>query len=280
MDSKLIVAESFLESKNFQKAMDAYKDITQSYPDDFRGWWGLVVAITENFEKFKFTTEKLTEIKEYAKTALSLAPDAEKAMIKSKWNDFKNGFKKNNANQKPTKKNLENKSVGIQKKLDELNSSYITLKKSLDNAERFTKYADHENCLPLYILMAIGALPIIIDRFVNICPGWGKAIYIVLLALVFVPAIIMVTARMSSQKTKDTIADLKVAVADIEKEIDIKTNELDDINEHLEAVTPKQSAQPRSKQTEYQLKVLQQLYNNKKISYADYKRKKKELLKK
>lgn len=280
MDSKLIVAESFLENKKYQQAKEVYTDITDNYSDDYRGWWGLVATATENFTKYNFTATELGEIKENAKTALTLAPDKEKVMIKSKWDEYKNGFKKVKT-QKPNTKNLENKATGIQKQLDELNANYTTLKKSLDNAERFTKYSDNENCLPLYILMAVGGLPIILDLIFNFFPGWGKAIYIVLLALVIAPAVIMITARMSSQKTNDTIADLKIAVADIEKELNTKNNDLDNVNEHLEKVAPKKAPeQPRSKQTEYQLKVLQQLYNNKKISYADYKRKKKELLKK
>lgn len=281
MDSKLIVAEGFLESKNFEKAMNTYKDIAGNYPDDYRGWWGLVVTATENFTKYNLSKETLAEIKENAKTALALASDEDKVMIKSSWDEYKNGFKTNKPKNTPNRKTLESRSTGISKQLDELTASYDALSKSLASAERFTKFAEPKNCTPLYVLMVIGALPIIIDLFANICPGWGKAIYIVLLALIIAPAIVMITAKINVQKNKDTIEDLKLVVADLEKEIKIKSSQLDDVNEHLETVAPaKKTEQPRNKQTEYQLKILQQLYNNKKITYAEYKRKKKEFLKK
>lgn len=281
MDSKLIVAEGFLESKDFEKAMNTYKDITENYSEDYRGWWGLVVASTENFTKYNLSKDALTEIKENAKLALALASDDEKAMINASWNEYKNGFKTNKSKNTPNRKTLESRSTGISKQLDELTASYETLSKSLASAERFTKFADPKNCTPLYVLMGIGALPIIIDLFANICPGWGKAIYIVLLALIIAPAIVMVTAKINAKKNNETIEDLRLVVADLEKEIKIKSSQLENVNEHLETVAPaKKAEQPRSKQTEYQLKVLQQLYNNKKITYAEYKRKKKELLKK
>ncbi len=286
MEEKLILAENHLENKNYKDAEEIFTEIAQANSEDFRGYWGLVKALTENFTKYNLNSTQLATIKDYAKTALALASDQDKEMIKSAWNKYKEDFKnnsntdKNNNNKKSAPKNLQQKSAGIEKQLTELNATYETLNKSLANAEKFTKYADLENCVPLFVLMGIGVLPMILDLFLNICPGWGKAIYIVLLALIFVPLIIMITARMTSEKTNNTIADLKVAVNDIKEQLDIKTQESEDIKDTLGEISPKtQVERPRSKQTEYQLKILQQLYNNKKITYAEYKRKKKELLK-
>ena len=35
-------AETFLKLKEWNKALEAFKSVTEQYPDEYRGWWGLV----------------------------------------------------------------------------------------------------------------------------------------------------------------------------------------------------------------------------------------------
>ena len=51
LDRLLENAQTCLDIGNFLKAETLYHDITDSYPRDHRGWWGLILSKTENLEK-------------------------------------------------------------------------------------------------------------------------------------------------------------------------------------------------------------------------------------
>lgn len=34
---------------NYQQAYDSYKELSEKYPDDYRGWWGMIRAMTSDF---------------------------------------------------------------------------------------------------------------------------------------------------------------------------------------------------------------------------------------
>jgi len=55
--SKLIAnAEKFFELGEIEKSQNTYMRITEEYPEDHRGWWGLILCKTNNFEMLGFRT--------------------------------------------------------------------------------------------------------------------------------------------------------------------------------------------------------------------------------
>lgn len=54
--------ETFLSLDNFEEAETVYKTITKDYPEEYRGWWGLIVCKTKNFQKYtekKFSKDEI-----------------------------------------------------------------------------------------------------------------------------------------------------------------------------------------------------------------------------
>ena len=45
-------AETHIRLQNYSAAEVLYKDIVNDYPDDFKGWWGLIVCATKDFTEF------------------------------------------------------------------------------------------------------------------------------------------------------------------------------------------------------------------------------------
>ena len=45
-------ADTFLRLGNFAKAIEKYQEVTNLFPDDYRGWWGAFVSRTENLTKY------------------------------------------------------------------------------------------------------------------------------------------------------------------------------------------------------------------------------------
>lgn len=42
-------SETYLKLNNFSSAEEVYTTVTKDYPEDYRGWWGLIVCKTRNF---------------------------------------------------------------------------------------------------------------------------------------------------------------------------------------------------------------------------------------
>ncbi len=95
--------ETYIRLENYSFAKETYAEITKDYPEEHRGWWGLIVCETENFSKISSNQEQLNiwykyaeklanaeefnSLKEqyikYIKSTARLAADKEMAVVKS-----------------------------------------------------------------------------------------------------------------------------------------------------------------------------------------------------
>lgn len=65
-------AETYIGIKEFKKALDTYIKITQQFPDDYRGWWGIFTTPIEQY----FCNGRFTDVKgSHLSNAFSLCPD-------------------------------------------------------------------------------------------------------------------------------------------------------------------------------------------------------------
>lgn len=48
-DKRIQNANTFLKLNDYDKAQNIFKQVTEEYPEDHRGWWGLILCKTENF---------------------------------------------------------------------------------------------------------------------------------------------------------------------------------------------------------------------------------------
>lgn len=64
-------SQTYLKLENYDSAKEVYTSITKDYPEDYRGWWGLIVCETRHFTDIKLDQDTLKLWFGYAK---KLAP--------------------------------------------------------------------------------------------------------------------------------------------------------------------------------------------------------------
>lgn len=84
--------ETLINIGNFQQAYDTFEELSVKYPDDYRGWWGMVRAVTTDFtvmpENENYRTEMRIAVEEYYGYALKTADKEHKSKISdtyAKW---------------------------------------------------------------------------------------------------------------------------------------------------------------------------------------------------
>ena len=81
-------AKTFYDLGQKEKAEQIYIELTDNYPDDYRGWWGFVSVKTNQFQTY--TREIYSSIKGNAENALKVAEGHEKEKIQQIWNQYLN----------------------------------------------------------------------------------------------------------------------------------------------------------------------------------------------
>lgn len=69
-----------------EKAEQIYTELTDSYPDDYRGWWGFAFVRTNQFQTY--SREIFAAVKGNAENALKVAQGPEKEEIQQTWNQY------------------------------------------------------------------------------------------------------------------------------------------------------------------------------------------------
>jgi len=65
-------AETFMRLGNYEEAYRVYEKVSQTYPEDYRGWWGMIIVGTNNFEDMP---SRYSMINQYLRYVKQLAPD-------------------------------------------------------------------------------------------------------------------------------------------------------------------------------------------------------------
>ena len=81
-------ARTFYDLGQKEKAEQIYMELTDSYPDDYRGWWGFASVRTNQFQTY--TREIFAAVKGNAENALKVAKGPEKEEIQRIWNQYLN----------------------------------------------------------------------------------------------------------------------------------------------------------------------------------------------
>lgn len=77
--------ETLVNIGNYQQAYDSCKELSEKYPDDYRGWWGMIRAITSDFAIMPVETDYHENIRniaaEYFDYAVKVANDSDRERI-------------------------------------------------------------------------------------------------------------------------------------------------------------------------------------------------------
>ena len=69
--------------KDYEKSAELFKKVTESAPDNYKGWWGIIRAKTREFHNFDSST--LNQLNKYAAYAINVADTNTKTALKDKW---------------------------------------------------------------------------------------------------------------------------------------------------------------------------------------------------
>ena len=80
---------TYLKLGNYSSAEEVYRTITKEYPEDYRGWWGLIVSKTNNFTNIIREQNLLNEWFMYVK---QLSSPEEYTELENKYVEYIKGF--------------------------------------------------------------------------------------------------------------------------------------------------------------------------------------------
>lgn len=79
-------ARTFYDLGQREKAEQIYRELTDNYPDDYRGWWGFAWVKTNQFQTY--SREIYSEVKGNAENAIKVASGHDKEEIEQIWNQY------------------------------------------------------------------------------------------------------------------------------------------------------------------------------------------------
>lgn len=79
-------ARTFYDLGQKEKAEQIYRELTDNYPDDYRGWWGFAWVKTNQFQTY--SREIYSEVKGNAENAIKVASGHDKEEIEQIWNQY------------------------------------------------------------------------------------------------------------------------------------------------------------------------------------------------
>lgn len=79
-------AETFLTLGEKGKAEKIYRDLTESHPDDYRGWWGIAAIRTNDFTWY--SRDIFQEVSGHVQNAIKVAKEEERGKILPVWEGY------------------------------------------------------------------------------------------------------------------------------------------------------------------------------------------------
>ena len=74
-ESRLKAADAFLKLKKYSEAGSNYRRVVELTPQDYRGWWGVIVSWTEDFtRRLRSERNDIAFLEDYAKSVEAFAP--------------------------------------------------------------------------------------------------------------------------------------------------------------------------------------------------------------
>jgi chaperonin cofactor prefoldin len=178
IENRLKNAEVFLtKHKDYKKAMELFKEISEDAPDDYRTWWGIVRVGTR-----EFTTQGTYEYYLYSNDydrALQVAPEDAKGRLTKTWQEYQEYLKPDFSRElniiEFERDSCEAKLNDLNKQLNNLNKQRSELNKRIEglqqNINKQPKW--FAIAISLGILLCIFGLWILGSENSNINAGYG-----------------------------------------------------------------------------------------------------------
>lgn len=126
-------SNTYLKLSDYSSAQEVFSRITKEYPEDYRGWWGLIVCETKGFEIIK---KDQTNINKWFKNVKQLAPEDELSNFRSEFEVYIRMLANIDS---------ENEVVKINGIIDDLNGKIKALSSEVKQIEQ-NKELQNKNC--------------------------------------------------------------------------------------------------------------------------------------
>ena len=122
VDSRIENAtDNLIQHKNYARAKEIFQSVVNDKSGDFRGWWGLVRAESEDFTLFNCSQSKFDTIKNNADGAFRVAPPEVKNQLQRQWDSYVQRVNQNKqikTNEQNIYKNKKNSEIEQKKSLE------------------------------------------------------------------------------------------------------------------------------------------------------------------
>ena len=151
-------AETYTGFKDYKKALEIYKQVTEDYPDDYRGWYNLASIETDEFKKVDVSAQEFKTYCEYMDRALMTAPSGKKEKFQQEWEAYLSNHWSFLEEKKKELCELQNIADELQSKIDELkNQINISNEIISNNQVSYIPSSKHKKSLfwPAFIIVTL-----------------------------------------------------------------------------------------------------------------------------
>lgn len=141
-------SDTYLKLGNYSAAEEVYTTITREYPEDYRGWWGLIVCITRNFSNLTIDRTEKWKLREWFGYVEQLASPEEFETLEKTITKYRGGvslFEAGKAADKAADEDMEavnSKINGYNGKIQNKQKDIKKLEESIEKRENEWKYND------------------------------------------------------------------------------------------------------------------------------------------
>ena len=189
-------AKTQLGFNDTASARSTYQQVTNDYPDDYRGWYGMACILSTNFNNTVVNERTFAEIKDYMRKALKCVPNNKKNELNNIWNDYTIKYKESI---KTNKESLDNCFAELETINPRIEQAEQTISK---NQKRIIKISY------LKIIAAAGIFGILSLALLKDTITDGIALGLVsIIICVAIAAIIIAIFKINNNKRKQLIDD-------------------------------------------------------------------------
>ena len=163
-------AETNERFKDYQKATQIYSQVTEDYPNEYRGWLGLALIQSGSFNNVDLEFREFNSLSSNINKAIMCAPTEKAKSIQAQWSAYLNKHTTFLNQQKSILNNLQNQKEKLDNIINDTNRSIAGYRESSNSAStkaskaRSNQY-DHRFSEGWNSLLAWGALFIIVGIF-------------------------------------------------------------------------------------------------------------------
>lgn len=100
-------AETNMGFKDYNKAYEIYKQVSEDYPDDYRGWHGLTIIATQDFTQFDLSYKDYQNVSSFVNKEIISTDSFKAEELKAKWEEYSRQYSELIEEKKKEKKQLQ-----------------------------------------------------------------------------------------------------------------------------------------------------------------------------